>query len=146
MSNFPAFRYIAANDHPDHDTIATFRRGFLKEIEGLFAHVLLLPRETGVLKMGTVGLDGTKIYANASRHSALCWEHASKLEAQLKAEVVDLLARAEAEDQADVLPCRSPRTGLAKKRLGKLAEARRARICRCGGPSAELRAPPAPSR
>src|SRR5271163_2679195 len=60
-----AFRYIAANDHPDHDTIATFRRRFLKEIEGLFVRVLLLAREMGVLKLGTVALDGTKIHANA---------------------------------------------------------------------------------
>ena len=66
-----AFRFIAANDHPDHDTIATFRRRFLKEIEALFVQVLLLAREMGVLKMGTVALDGTKIHANASRHSAL---------------------------------------------------------------------------
>ena len=94
-----AFRYIAANDHPDHDTIATFRRRFLKEIEALFVRVLLLAREMGVLKMGTVGLDGTKIHANASRHSALSWEYSSRLEAQLKAEVVDLLARAEAADR-----------------------------------------------
>src|SRR5664280_239020 len=68
-----AFRFIAANDHPDHDTIAAFRRRFLKEIEGLFVQVLLLAREMGVLKMGTVGLDGTKIHANASRHSALSY-------------------------------------------------------------------------
>src|SRR6202042_2067274 len=79
-----AFRFIAANDHPDHDTIATFRRRFLEEIEGLFVRVLLLAREMGVLKMGTVGLDGTKIHASASRHSALSWDHAGKLEAQLK--------------------------------------------------------------
>ena len=51
-----AFRFIAANDHPDHDTIAAFRRRFLKEIEGLFVQVLLLAREMGVLKMGTIGL------------------------------------------------------------------------------------------
>src|SRR5208283_2118924 len=82
-----AFRFIAANDHPDHDTIATFRQRFLKEIEGLFVKVLLLAREMGVLKLGTVALDGTKIHANASRHSALSYEHAGKLEAQLKAEV-----------------------------------------------------------
>ncbi len=55
-----AFRFIAANDHPDHDTLATFRRRFLKPIEGLFVQVLLLAREMGVLKMGTIGLDGTK--------------------------------------------------------------------------------------
>ncbi len=66
-----AFRFIAANEHPDHDTIAAFRRRFLKEIEALFVQVLLLAREMGVLKMGTVALDGTKIRANASRHSAL---------------------------------------------------------------------------
>jgi transposase len=96
-----AFRFIAANDHPDHDTIATFRRRFLKEIEALFVRVLLA-RESGVLKMGTVALDGTKIHANASRHSTLSYEHAGKIEAQLKAEVADLLARAEAADQADV--------------------------------------------
>ena len=64
--------------------------------------VLLLAREMGVLKMGTVALDGTKIDANASRHSALSYEHAGKIEAQLKAEVADLLAKAEAADQADV--------------------------------------------
>jgi transposase len=63
-----AFRFITANAHPDHDTIAAFRRRFLKEIEGLFVQVLLLAREMGVLKMGTVALDGTKIHANASRH------------------------------------------------------------------------------
>ncbi len=71
-----AFRFIAANDHPDHDTIATFRRRFLKDIEKLFVEVLQLAREIGVLKMGTIGLDGTKIHANASRHSALSYEHA----------------------------------------------------------------------
>ena len=121
-----AFRYIAANDHPDHDTIATFRRRFLKEIEGLFVRVLLLAREMGMLKMGTVGLDGTKIHANASRHSALSWEHASKLEAQLKAEVADLLARAEAADEADVPDGMSipEELALREKRLAKLAEAR----------------------
>jgi hypothetical protein len=78
----------------DHDTIATFRRRFLKDIEALFVRVLELAREMGVLKLGTVGLDGTKIHANASRYSAQ--EHAGKIEAQLKAEVAELLARAEA--------------------------------------------------
>ena len=69
-----AFRFIAANDHPDHDTIAAFRRRFLDRIEGLFVEVLLLAREAGVLKLGTVALDGTKVHANASRHSALVVE------------------------------------------------------------------------
>src|SRR6476646_9659769 len=66
-----AFRFIAANEHPDHDTIAAFRRRFVKEIEGLFVQVLALAREIGMLKLGTVALDGTKIHANASRHSAV---------------------------------------------------------------------------
>jgi len=71
-----AFRFIAANDHPGRDTIAAFRRRFVKEIEALFVQVLLVAREMGVLQMGTIGLDGTKIHANASRHSALSHEHA----------------------------------------------------------------------
>ena len=121
-----AFRFIAANDHPDHDTIATFRRRFLKEIEGQFVEVLKLAREMGVLKMGTVALDGTKIHANASRHSALSYEHAGKIEAQLKAEVAELLAKAEAADQADVPDGISIPEELARReaRLEQLAVAR----------------------
>src|ERR1700739_969237 len=121
-----AFRFIAANDHPDHDTIATFRRRFLKEIEGLFVQVLALAREMGVLKLGTVALDGTKIHANASRHSALSYEHAGKLETQLKAEVGMLLAKAEAADKADVPDGMSIPEELERReeRLQKLAEGR----------------------
>ena len=121
-----AFRFIAANDHPDHDTIATFRRRFLKEIDGLFVQVLALAREIGMLKLGTVALDGTKIHANASRHSALSYEHAGKIEAQLKAEVAELLARAEAADHADVPDGMSIPDELARReqRCAKLAQAR----------------------
>lgn len=121
-----AFRFIAANDHPDHDTIAAFRRRFLKQVEGLFVQVLVLAREMGVLKMGTVALDGTKIHANASRHSALSYEHAGKIETQLKAEVADLLAQAEAADAADLPDGLSIPEELARRedRLAKLAEAR----------------------
>lgn len=121
-----AFRFIAANEHPDHDTIAAFRRRFLPEIAGLFIQVLLLAREMGLIKLGTVGLDGTKIHANASRHSALSYEYAGKLEAQLKAEVSALLAKAEAADQADLPDGLSIPDELARReaRLQKLAEAR----------------------
>jgi len=121
-----AFRFIAANEHPDHDTIAAFRRRFLPQIEASFVQVLLLAREMGLLKLGTVGLDGTKIHANASRHSALSYEHAGKLEAQLKAEVADLMAKAEAADQADVPDGMSIPDELARReeRLSRLAEAR----------------------
>ncbi len=121
-----AFRFIAGNEHPDHDTIATFRRRFLKQIEALFVEVLKLAREMGLLKMGTVALDGTKIHANASRHSALSYEHAGKIEAQLKAEVTELLAKAEAADQADAPDGMSLPEELARRkaRLAKLADAR----------------------
>src|SRR5471032_863606 len=121
-----AFRFIAANEHPDHDTIATFRRRFLKEIEGLFVQVLVLAREMGMLKLGTVGLDGTKVHANASRHSALSYDHAGKIETQLKAEVAELMAKAEAADKADIPDGMSIPDELARRadRLQKIAEAR----------------------
>jgi transposase len=121
-----AFRFVAANDHPDHDTIASFRRRFLKEIEGLFVQILLLAREMGLLTMGTVALDGTKIHANASKHSALSYEHAGRIEAQLKAEVAELLAKAEAADQSAIPDGLSIPDELARReeRLQKLSEAR----------------------
>src|SRR3954466_6066395 len=121
-----AFRFIAANQHPDHDTIAVFRRRFLEEITELFVQVLELAREMGMLRMGTVALDGTKVHANASRHSALSDEHAGKIETQLKAEVADLLAKAEATDRADLPDGLSIPDELARReeRLEKLAEAR----------------------
>jgi transposase len=121
-----AFRFIAANEHPDHDTIAAFRRRFLREIEALFVEVLTLAGEMGMLKMGTVALDGTKIHANASRHSALSYENAGRIEAQLKAEVADLMARAEAADQADAPDGMSIPEELARRetRLAEIARAR----------------------
>ena len=75
-----AFRFIAAGSHPDHDTIATFRRRFLPEIEALFMQVLELAHEMKLLKLGTVCLDGTKIHANASKHSALSHGHIERIE------------------------------------------------------------------
>src|ERR1700712_3066634 len=121
-----AFRFIAANEHPDHDTIAAFRRRFLQQIEALFVQVLGVSREMGVLKLGTVALDGTKIHANASRHSALSYEHAGKIEAQLQAEVAELMAKAEAADQADVPDGMSIPEELARReqRLAMIAKAR----------------------
>ena len=96
-----AFRYIAAGSHPDHDTLATFRRRFIDELAGLFVQVLEMATEMKLLKLGAVCLDGTKIHANASRHSALSHGHIVKLEAQLKREVQELLALAEAADTAN---------------------------------------------
>jgi transposase len=121
-----AFRFIAANQHPDHDTIASFRRRFLKQIEALFVQVLAMAREMGMLKLGTVALDGTKIHANASRHSALSYERAGQIEMQLREEVAKLTAMAEAADQADVPDGMSVPEELARreKRLTEIARAR----------------------
>lgn len=96
-----AMRYICANTHPDHDTIATFRKRFLSQIKPLFVQILSLAQQMGLLKLGTVSIDGTKVDANASKHKALSWEHALKLEAQLTAEVSQLLEMADQADQAD---------------------------------------------
>jgi transposase len=97
-----AFRFIAAGSHPDHDTLAAFRRRFLNELADLFVQMLEVAQEVKMLKLGTISLDGTKIHANASRHSALSHGHIEKLEAQLKAEVQELLALAEQADQSPV--------------------------------------------
>jgi transposase len=97
-----AFRYIACNRHPDHDTLASFRRRFGKEFQSAFVQVLQIARENQVSRFGTVSLDGSKIHANASRHSALSYGHAEKIETQLKAQVQELLALAEAADQSEV--------------------------------------------
>ena len=97
-----AFRYIACNRHPDHDTLATFRKRFGQEFQSAFVQVLQVARENQLSRFGTVSLDGTKIHASASRHSALSYGHAEKIEAHLKAEVQELLALAEAADQSSV--------------------------------------------
>ena len=93
-----AFRYIAANTHPDHDTIANFRKRFLEQLKPLFMQILLLAKTMGFLKLGKISLDGSKVQANASKHSALSWGHATELEEQLKEEVARLMAMAEAAD------------------------------------------------
>lgn len=97
-----AFRFVAANTHPDHDTIATFRRRFLPQVKALFVQVLMLAREMKCLKLGNIALDGTKVHANASKHKALSWGHANKIEAQLREEVQTLMALGEKADRAGV--------------------------------------------
>jgi transposase len=93
-----AFRYLCANTHPDHRTIADFRQRFLDELAALFTQVLLIAQAMGLVKLGTVSLDGTKIKANASKHKVLSWEHANRLEEQLKGEVDELMRLAEQAD------------------------------------------------
>jgi len=97
-----AFRFIACDQHPDHDTLANFRRRFGAQFAAIFVQVLQLARENQLSRFGTVSLDGTKIHANASRHSALSYGHAEKIEARLKAEVQEMLALAEAADKCAI--------------------------------------------
>jgi len=81
--------YITGGKHPDHDSINTFRKRFLKEIEELFLQILFVAYEMGIFKLGDISIDGTKIKANASKHKAM--SSANKLEAQLKDEVEKLM-------------------------------------------------------
>ena len=95
-----AFRYISANTHPDHDTIANFRKCFLPQISDLFVQILSIAQEAGLLKVGKVSLDGTKVKANASKHKALSYKHIKKLQSQLEAEVESLLKKAQEADNS----------------------------------------------
>src|SRR5277367_791522 len=121
-----AFRFIAGNEHPDHDTIAGFRKRFLPQIQALFVDVLRLARTMGMLKLGTVVLDGTKVHANASRHSALSYGHARKIEKQLKKEVKQLLRLAEQADGVNTPDGMSIPEELERRelRLAAIAEAK----------------------
>jgi len=97
------FRFIAGGLHPDHDTIASFRKTFLPEIAGLFVQVLLVAQEMGVLKLGNISLDGSKIHADASKSKAVSYKRLLELEGRLQGEVEELLALSERADR-DGLP------------------------------------------
>ena len=122
-----AFRYIAANTHPDHDTLAVFRRRCGAQFEQLFVQVLMLAREMGMLKLGRIAVDGSKVKANASRHSALSCGHIKKIEAQLQQEVKQLMALAESEDRKQVPDGMDVPQEIARRqeRLAALDEAKR---------------------
>jgi transposase len=121
-----AFRFITANTHPDHDTIATFRKRFLEELKPLFAQILTIAHTMGVRKLGKISLDGTKLRANASKHKALSWEHACKLEKQIHAEVEALLRQAEEADEKELTEAMSIPDELARReqRLESIARAK----------------------
>jgi len=121
-----AFRYIAANEQPDHDSLCAFRKRFLPELTALFVQVLDIARQLKLLKLGTIALDGTKIHANAARHSALSYGHAQKIETQLEAEVQELFQRAEAADQ-EPLPAGLSIPDELKRRTDRLAAIRKAK-------------------
>lgn len=98
-----AFRFIAGNLHPDHDTLAAFRRTFLPELKDVFVQVLLLAQEAGVLKLGTISLDGTKVHADASKRKAVSYKRLVELESQLRTEVEELFVLSEQSEQPEVL-------------------------------------------
>jgi transposase len=95
------FRVLSANQHPDHDSIAEFRRRHLKALAGLFLQVLRLCQAAGLVAVGRVALDGTKVQANASKHKAMSYERMLKTEKQLQAQIAELLKQAEETDTAE---------------------------------------------
>ena len=96
-----AFRVVSANQKPDHSTVAEFRKVHLKALAGLFLQVLKLCQKTGLVKLGHVALDGTKVKANASKHKAMSYGRMLKREEELKQEIAELLKRAEEADEVE---------------------------------------------
>jgi transposase len=119
-------RFIAGNLHPDHDTLATFRKTFLPELKELFVQVLLLAQAAGVLKLGNISLDGTKIHADAKKSKAVSYKYLLALEAHLRAEVEQLFALSEHAEQGE-LPSGlvvSDEIARRQERLARLAQAK----------------------
>ena len=123
------FRFIAGGLHPDHDTIANFRKVFLEEIKGLFVQLLLLAQEAGVLKLGNISLDGSKIHADASKSHAVSYKRLIELESQLKVEVNELFTVGEQVDQGELqLPddfVIADEIAIRQERLENLAKAKK---------------------
>lgn len=121
------FRFIAGNMHPDHDTIAHFRRQNLGELQELFVQLLLIAHTMGVLKLGNISLDGSKIHADASKSKAVSYKRLVAIEAFLQQQVAQLLALAEMADQT-ALPEKMDINDEIKRRqqrLEQLAEAKK---------------------
>ena len=95
------FRYLAADEHPDHSTLAEFRQRHLEALAGLFSQALQLCQKAGLVKLGHVAIDGSKLAGNASKHKAMSYERMSEAEKKLQAEVEALLHRAAAVDAAE---------------------------------------------
>jgi transposase len=95
-----SYRYLAGNLTPDHDTIAAFRKNFLPQLQELFVQILLLAQQMGLLKIGNVSIDGTKVHADASKSKAVSYKRLLQIQAQLKEEVAQLFALAEAADKS----------------------------------------------
>ena len=122
------FRFISGGLHPDHDTIANFRKTFLEEIKELFVQILLLAEAVGALKLGNLSLDGSKIHADASKSHAVSYKRLIEIEANLRAEVNELFTVGERADQGEIqLPegmVIEDEISIRKVRLEKLAEAK----------------------
>jgi transposase len=120
------FRFVAGNLHPDHDTIASFRKTFLPDLQDLFVQVLLLAQTMGVLKLGNISIDGTKLHADASKSKAVSYKRLLDLEAHLRAEVHALFALAAHADQGSVPDGMvvASEIALRETRLARLAEAK----------------------
>ncbi|MBI2570478.1 MAG: transposase [Candidatus Schekmanbacteria bacterium] len=122
------FRFIAGGLHPDHDKIAEFRKAFLGEIGELFVQILLYAQLLGVLRLGNISLDGTKIHADASKSKAVSHKRLLELEVQLRQEVAELLTLGKQADQGEAqLPdglVRENEIALRQQRLVNLAEAK----------------------
>src|SRR5437899_757510 len=136
------FRFIAGNLHPDHDTLATFRRTLLPELKNLFVQVLLLAQEAGVLKLGTISLDGTKVHADASKHQAVSYKRLLEVEAKLRSEVEELFTLSEQSDQPEVPDGLVVRDEIVRRedRLARLAEAKAVLQARAAERTAEEQA------
>lgn len=121
-----ALRYLAGNLSPDHDTLAAFRKQFLPELKELFVQILLLAQEMGLLTMGNLSLDGTKLHADASKSKAVSYKRLLQIQAQLQAQVAELFALAEQTDQCGVPEGRDLPQEIARRedRLKCLAEAK----------------------
>lgn len=119
-------RYLTADTHPDHDTICTFRRENFEAVGEAFLHVLQLARELGVLKVGTVSVDGTHIKANASKDKNVRYDRAGELEQQLRDDIQELLAKAEQTDRQDEADGQSLPDEIARRErlLEKMQQAR----------------------
>ena len=96
-----AFRFLSADTHPDHDTIASFRKRHLDALAGLFLQVLQLCQKAGLVKLGHVAIDGTKMKANASKHKAMSYDRMEETARRLRQEVDELLRKAAAADEAE---------------------------------------------
>jgi transposase len=121
-----AVRFVAANLHPDHDTIAVFRRANKAAFEAAFLQVLLLAREAGLLRLGTVSIDGTKIDADASKIRSVRYDRARDLRSKLAADIAQLTAQAEAADaeghDPQALPAELARREALKAKLDAACE------------------------